>query len=170
MSKELIPAIQAKVIEMIAMGHTPVAVMTELSLTQAEVTAIIKNPANKKEIEKQRTEVMTGLGTDREIALNMIKTILMADITEMYYPRGHKVDGTDVGNQLKPFDEIPLHLRQCITGLEFKHSEDRFGMPIVNTKVTTLDKMKAIETFARSIGMFDAQEVKAPKKIRIGFK
>lgn len=151
---------------MIALGYPPKAVCSELSLSEEEVTAIVKNPTNKTLIEQKRTEALTNLGNDEAIVMNMVKTILTSDLTDLYYPEGHEKEF-----QMRPFDEIPLPLRQCITEIEFKHSEDRFGTPIVNTRVKTLDKMKAIEMYARAKNLYDPDRNKGGKiKFRIGFE
>jgi len=144
----------------IANGLSNQDIADKLMCEVEEVVAIIKTPEIQTEIRKLQKEVMAQFGNSKEQVSLMMKNILLTDITEMYDDQG----------KLKPFNDIPIHLRQSITSIEFKHGEDRMGMPIVNTKVQVMDKMKAIEILARIEGLFDNNENTGGVEFKIGFE
>lgn len=151
---------EQEVIQLVGNGLSNQDVADQMGLELSEVVNITKRPAVKEAIRELQKEVMKQFGDSKQQIATMMKTILLTDITELY----------DDNGKMKPFDDIPLHLRQSITSLEFKHGTDSMGMPITNTKVTVMDKMKAIEILARMEGLFSEKPDKGGMEFKIGYE
>ena len=148
------------IIEKIANGYSNQGIADELNMELEEINALVKIPAIQAEIREMSKKVLAQFGGSKEQIVTSLKTLLFADLTQFY----------DNDGKFKPIDQIPLALRQCITELEFKHGEDRMGMPITNVRVKTIDKMKAIEVLARIEGLFDTGDDSKDIEFEIGFE
>ncbi len=158
-NKQLVTAQQEHFIELIAQGYTQAAACNEMKISKDVAQAWLAIPSVKTLIRKRSQELMAEFGNGKEAVLEIAKTIMFSDVTDMY---------TDDGD-LKPFDEIPDALRRCINQIKFKKTEDKFGNPILNTEVTMIDKAKALEMISRYLGLFD-QTDKGKTEFEIGFE
>jgi hypothetical protein len=154
-----INAQQEHFVELLAQGYTQAAACNEMTISKEVAQVWLAKPEIKNAIRIRSQELMAQFGNGKEAVLEIAKTIMFADVTDMYEDNG----------DMKPFDQIPEALRRCINQIKFRKTEDKFGNPILNTEVTMIDKAKALEMISRYLGLFD-QSDKGQTDFRIGFE
>ena len=155
----LISKEQEQYIELLAVGYTRSAAKHEMALDDEVELSWYSLPHVKRAVTKRRAELSTlDHDLDKEALINLAKTILFADVTDMY-----NNDGT-----LKKFEDIPEGLRACINQIEFKRTEDRYGVPQVSTKVTMIDKKVSVDLLSKVLSLLNGEQG-AQTEFKIGY-
>ena len=147
------------IIEKIADGYSNQLIADELGIEVSDINTLVKQPKIQKAIADLSKEVMASFGSSKDQIKTMMRRVILADLTDFYDDKGN----------MKPFREIPLALRQCITELEFKHGVDAMGMPCTHTRIKTVSKDKAVEIMARLDNLFNEKPDTGGLKFEIGY-
>lgn len=91
------------------------------------------------------------IGLDTERVLAGLKAEAFHDPAEIYKQRGHSW-------KLKPLDEWPLEIRQCITEVQTHTSKDAAGTTHTRVKVKFADRQRAKELLGKHLRMFEAEK------------
>ena len=149
-----------EIVKMIADGYSNQQIADRFEVELAVIETAIDRPEVKVAISEMSAEVMASFGGSKTQIKSMLQRVIVSDLTDFY---------TDDG-KMRPFSKIPVLLRQCITEIQFVHGTDSMGLPIVNTKIKTISKDKAIELLSRIDGLFDAQPDTGGLKFEIGYE
>lgn len=151
---------EKELIDLLSLGHTKTSARNIMELEKEEFNEIYERPHVKMEVKVRRQEAMQRFKEDKNSLINVLKSVILNDVTDLF----------DENGDMKPFDKIPESYRACINQIEFKKTENRFGIPMVSTKVVMMDKMKALEMLARHLGMFDGKKDTGESEFKIGFE
>lgn len=160
LTKKELNAEEKHFVDLLAHGYTLAAARNEMSLSESEAKALQERPDIMPAVRARRQELQAMRGANKDLIINIIRDTVLSDVTQIF----------DDDYNMKPFDEIPEHVKMCISQVEFKKSFDKLGIPVTSTKVVMMDKLKAIDMLNRLLGHYNNPGEGEKTTFTIGWK